>query len=98
MSLHPSHEMGETEIDGKTLPHCKSCGGIAEDLLDHVCPGPPPALKIHDHGDVIQIEWSFPEGGIKKSTFPQPLVTIDHALDGRAIAATFVGPRARELR
>lgn len=99
MEIHESHQTGTTEIDGKEYPHCKVCGSVTNVLvMEAPCMGEAPALQVIDDSDVIAIQWSFPEGGIKSSDFPQPLVTVDYALDNRPIQLVLVGPRALELR
>lgn len=99
MKIHETHQMEPgPEYDGKVLERCAACGGVADEALAPPCPGQAPELEIHDDGEVIQIIWSFPEGGVKSSTFPQMLVTVDYALDKRPIGVVFAGARARELR
>ena len=96
-----THPVELRQIDGVDYWVCKACGATdVNPSIQIICRGAAPALEIIDDpdSDLIAIQWSFPEGGIKSSTFPQPLITIDHALDGRPIQIVFAGKRARELR
>jgi hypothetical protein len=102
MKIHETHQIGTIEIDGNQYRHCKACGAVGSYtnalVMEDPCMGESPELKVIDDGNVIAIQWSFPEGGIKSSDFPQPLVTVDYALDGCPIQVVLAGARARELR
>jgi hypothetical protein len=100
MTIHRTHNIGPSaEIDGKFYEHCQDCGAVADELLAKPCPGRDPSLQVIDDGDVIAIQWESPEHGkLGGSKFPQPLITVDYALDGRPFQLVLAGERARELR
>jgi hypothetical protein len=100
MTIHRTHNIGPSaEIDGKFYEHCQDCGAVADELLAKPCPGRGPSLQVIDDGDVIAIQWESPEHGkLGGSKFPQPLITVDYALDGRPFQLVLAGARADELR
>jgi hypothetical protein len=53
-------------------------------------------LEIIDDGEVISIRWESADARYAK--FPDPLITVDYALDERAIGIVLVGSKARQLR
>lgn len=50
---------------------------------------------LADGNDLIQIKWE--QADVRSSKFPDPLVTVDYALDGRPIAITLVGDKAQQI-
>jgi hypothetical protein len=53
-------------------------------------------IVVEDHGNLISIYWE--RARIHHSKFPDPLITVDYALDDRAIGIVLAGSKADELR